>query len=162
MKKMVSLIVVFGIIFVSCTTMPKSVEIEPFEEVVTVSDITADVLFVKVNSWMVDSFKNADSVIQFSDKEAGIVKGKYITPNVQDGMWLYDIESTITVEVREGRYRISMDNPIVYYKGTTYAPTAGNRQIYPLTDNLAEKLKVEWANLAKSLNGSLSTPSSDW
>lgn len=35
-------------------------------------------LYVKANTWMVESFNNAKSVIQFSDKENGIVIGKYL------------------------------------------------------------------------------------
>ena len=34
--------------------------------------------FIKANEWMVQSFNDAKSVIQFKDKEAGIVKGKYL------------------------------------------------------------------------------------
>lgn len=34
-------------------------------------------LYVKANQWMVENFNNAKSVIQFSDKEAGIVSGRY-------------------------------------------------------------------------------------
>ena len=33
--------------------------------------------FIKANEWMVQSFNDAKSVIQFKDKEAGIFKGKY-------------------------------------------------------------------------------------
>ena len=123
--------------------------------------MAADAIYVKVNSWMVDTFKSADSVIQFSDKEAAIIKGKYISPKIQgSGGYIYDIESTITIEAREGRYRISKDNPIVYYIGTLFQPAP--RQKYNLSAELAEKLKVEWANLAQSLENSFSAPSSDW
>jgi len=34
--------------------------------------------YIKANEWMVNSFNNAESVIQFTDKEAGVVKGKYV------------------------------------------------------------------------------------
>ena len=34
--------------------------------------------FVKANEWMVNIFTNPEDVIQFTDKEAGVIKGKYI------------------------------------------------------------------------------------
>ena len=160
-KAFVILAFVFCFLFFGCVST-KSVEMQPFEEIVDVPGKMADDLFVKSNSWMVDNFKNANSVVQFSDKAAGVIKGKYIAPNIQDGMYLYDIQSTITIEVKDERYRISMADPVVYYLGTTYAPTAGNRQVYPLYDKLADKLKVEWSNLAQSLKNNLTSNSSNW
>ena len=160
MKKLMLIGVLFVLLFNSCASM-QSVSIDPFEAVVNVADMEKDTIFVRVNSWMVDSFKNADSVIQFSDKDAGIVKGKYITPRVQgSGGYFYDIESTITIEVRDGRYKISMDNPSVYYVGTIFQSVP--RQSYKLTTELAEKIKVEWAKLAQNLENSFSASSSDW
>ena len=34
--------------------------------------------YIKANEWMVETFGNAESVIQFADKEGGIIKGKYM------------------------------------------------------------------------------------
>ena len=34
--------------------------------------------YIAANEWMVESFVSAKSVIQFTDKEVGIVKGKYL------------------------------------------------------------------------------------
>lgn len=33
--------------------------------------------YVKANEWMVQAFNNAESVIQFTDKESGVIKGRY-------------------------------------------------------------------------------------
>ena len=38
-----------------------------------------DSIYTKANLVFVDVFNNADSVIQFSDKESGVIKGKYIS-----------------------------------------------------------------------------------
>lgn len=35
-------------------------------------------LYVRANNWMVDQFQNADSVVQFADKESGTVSGRYM------------------------------------------------------------------------------------
>lgn len=47
--------------------------------------------YIRANEWMVEHFVSAKEVVQFSDKEAGIVKGKYLlkkgtyTPGVHVG-----------------------------------------------------------------------------
>lgn len=38
---------------------------------------TKNQLYIIANDWLIDSFNNAQSVIQFSDKEAGKLIGKY-------------------------------------------------------------------------------------
>ena len=76
--------------------------------------------FIKANEWMVQNFNNAKSVIQFKDKEAGIVKGKYLmkagvistTPLVQGTPGLY---SVITIRVKDSVSRIEINAPSGMY-----------------------------------------------
>lgn len=71
--------------------------------------------YIMANEWMVESFNNAESVIQFSDKDAGIVKGKYVlhftpavyagylsTPEVKNG-------AIITIKVKDSVAKITID-----------------------------------------------------
>ena len=37
-----------------------------------------DDLFIKANDWMISMFKDASSVIQFNDKQEGVLIGKYL------------------------------------------------------------------------------------
>jgi hypothetical protein len=76
-----------------------------YSEIVQVPGISAQDLYIKVNVWFVDTFNNAESVIQFSDKNAGIIKGRYKYAG------FYRIFSTITVEIRDGRYKITCSDP---------------------------------------------------
>jgi len=39
---------------------------------------TKDKLFLKANDWMIRTFNSAESVIQHSDKEDGVIIGKYL------------------------------------------------------------------------------------
>lgn len=68
--------------------------------------------FVRANEWMVDSFVSAKSVIQFSDKEAGVIKGKYlIFKGIEaTGYTLGTPEKyvTITLRVRDGAAKIEI------------------------------------------------------
>jgi hypothetical protein len=63
-------------------------------------------LFVKANLWMVDQFKSAKSVIQYSDKEAGVIKGKYLLASFPlEGFFGHtiggDYTATITITVAD-------------------------------------------------------------
>ena len=41
-------------------------------------DTDKDFNYIRANEWMVENFVSAEDVIQFTDKEAGVVKGKYL------------------------------------------------------------------------------------
>ena len=72
-------------------------------------------LFVKANLWMVDQFKSAKSVIQYSDKEAGVIKGKYLlasTPVEHVWMSYYvggDYTATITITTSDNQITLKIE-----------------------------------------------------
>lgn len=76
--------------------------------------------YIKANEWMVQNFNDAESVIQFSDKEAGIVKGKYrmkagivsTSPYVASTPSFYAI---ITLRVKDKASRIEIVAPTGMY-----------------------------------------------
>jgi len=83
-----------------------------------VIDVDKNEAFVIANSWMVETFNDAESVIQFSDKEAGIIKGKYLMRGtLRTVTGLYGTTSTsdsrvyaiITIQVKEGLTKISIN-----------------------------------------------------
>ncbi len=43
------------------------------------STLNQDQLYVQANLWLVKIFTDSKSIIQFSDKEAGVIAGKYLT-----------------------------------------------------------------------------------
>ena len=71
----VMLISVFS--FQSCGSV-KAVESKPTEKVIKLDGKTQEDLYIRANTWMVEKFNNAESVIEFSDKPNGIVIGKYL------------------------------------------------------------------------------------
>jgi len=151
MKKllMIGICLVALILVVSCATGFDNSPIEDVVSVVEVSGVSSADLFVKSNSWMVDAFKNSESVIQFSDKEAGVIKGKFILNNMPIGAMGVKgtIESTITIETKEGKARISLsyNNAYTdmvmygkYYKkdmGTAINPD-GRKQYFAACDGM--------------------------
>jgi hypothetical protein len=50
----------------------------------TYTDLTdnQDELFIKANDWMISMFKDASSVIQFNDKQEGVLIGKYLMSGI--------------------------------------------------------------------------------
>ena len=59
--------------------------------------------------WMNGSFVSARNVIQYSSREAGMITGKAMT-QVDGGGEIVDIWYTITIEVKDGRARLSIQN----------------------------------------------------
>ena len=76
MKKLQLLLV--SLLFISCGI--KVTKHKTPEQVNKTIQLTTNKLdnFVKANEWMVNIFTNPGSIIQFTDKEAGVIKGKYI------------------------------------------------------------------------------------
>jgi len=165
MKRVVFCLSFVGLMFAACATSgTKVTEPVTYAEVVEVEDASQDALYTKANMWFVDAFRNADSVIQFSDKDSGVIKGKYVGDTVVTGIYICKLSSTITVEVREGRYRISFDNPMYQYIGDALNgiyPRPGAEGIVE-TEVLAAQVKEEWVRLANNLKASINSETPSW
>lgn len=90
--------------------------------------------YVLANEWMVEAFNNAESVIQFTDKESGTIKGKYILKQAYISTSPYvastsALSAIITLRVRDNKIRIEIDPPTQgfssrKYMGVEYGYTA--------------------------------------
>jgi archaellum component FlaF (FlaF/FlaG flagellin family) len=159
------LIVVFGVLGISCaTTGEKITEPLRYSEVVEIADVSDSELYTKVNMWFVDVFNNAGSVIQFSDKESGVIKGKYIGDNIVEGVYICKLTTTITVEIKDGKYRISFTDPMYQYIGSIFggAPYTNTGTENVVTVEMANKVKAEWLKVSENLKSTISTPASSW
>lgn len=118
MKKILipSICVLLSFLLTSCLgtrniQQPPPPKIATFE-----NDLDKNANYVLANEWMVETFNDATSVIQFTDKESGTVKGKYLlkagyvstSPYVASTEPLYAI---ITIRARENKARIEIDPP---------------------------------------------------
>ena len=133
MKKSIKVSALFLVItvFMSCATLTvvKIPTPEPtIKNVETESNKNSN--FIKANEWMVQSFNDAKSVIQFKDKEAGIVKGKYLmkagvvstSPYTQSIPSFYSI---ITIRVKDSIARIEVNAPSGMYSSTAFGVEYG-------------------------------------
>jgi len=159
MKKFCLISVVVLIIFSlsSCISMQKGTvtgEMRTYSEVVELPDITQDALYVAANSWMTTVFKNANSVIDFSDKGEGKIVGSFDKYTLSGPMGLSNtrLRTRIVIETKEGRYRITFSNPTWQWVGT-----AGDSDPKPIErEDWIRDMRSDWIGLTSSLKSYIS------
>jgi hypothetical protein len=109
-------LVIFSLILNSCASS-KQFQETPRPRIATYNnDLGKNANFVLANEWIVETFNDAKSVIQFTDKESGTIKGKYLMKDVYISTNPY-VPSTepfyaiITLRVRDKKCRIEIDPP---------------------------------------------------
>lgn len=121
-KYLLTLFVALSTMFTSCVSTKKLLDSPPPKTKTIENKATKNSNFIKANEWMVETFNDAESVIQFTDKEAGIVKGKYIMRKGSVTAGLYGTSTTvepfyaiITIRVKDKACRIEIDPPSGMY-----------------------------------------------
>ena len=87
MKKIIFLLSIFILSSCSITMIQTSNQLDERHP-----NLSKDQIFVEANLWMIDIFNDAESVIQYSDKEAGVLKGRYV--------WFYQAPAQYTPEYK--------------------------------------------------------------
>ena len=124
MKKLLPITIVLVTIFTLSSCAIITVPEKPVTKTVEIPGKSKDQLYVDANNWMVSTFNNAESVIQFSDKEAGQITGKYmlslVTAGTQYGPARYAY-AIINVKVKDGASKITVTpQEFSYAKGNIY------------------------------------------
>jgi hypothetical protein len=112
--------------------------------------------YIKANEWMVNTFNDPKSIIQFSDKEAGIVKGKYVMYSGQVATKytaaIQPYYSVITIRVKDNASKIEI-TPIGEFIVTNFmgskvgfTPEMFLTDAKVLADNFEEHMKNKSAN----------------
>jgi hypothetical protein len=137
------------LVFTSCATTQTAFTPITLTETATVIGTKNDV-YVKANLWLVDVFNSAKSVIQFSDKDAGVIKGKYVLYFKPSGQYVGELErdAIITLNASENQLTITVtcnERPMgIFYSGT---------QMDADLNGLIEKFKSEfWKTKIGKLN----------
>lgn len=161
MKKLLTLLLL-PLLLIGCATMMGAEapsEMRTMEKIIKIPNTSQDEIYIKSNSWFVETFNSAESVIQFQDKESGKIMGKYIF-SYNEGLYSYKAKQTINIDIKEGKIRIIINDP--YYKtisggGQTYQ----NTSYLPLkTQKGIDRVRIEWESLIDSLEEYLQTDSS--
>lgn len=145
------LISIYALVLLSCA--PALIQFNEDEHLVEVfEDITGtqDQLYLKANSWMVETFNNAESVVQHTDKEEGVIIGRYLMNGlIQTSMYgsadsrIYAI---IDIRVRDNKARIEIKPQ------GSWRYDASGMTIY---DYSKEDAKREIATLSQDFHNSL-------
>ena len=84
-------------------------------KVFDVNNATKDELYVRANNWMVERFTSAKSVLQFSDKEQGVISGKFLLNSIilgkssNYGPLVYeDVYAIIKIQLKDNKVKITV------------------------------------------------------
>lgn len=149
-------------LFYSCSTMmgtPADEELKSYEEILEYDGKGSADLYVLINEWFVDNFNSAESVIEFQDKEAGKIAGKYVF-NYNEGVYVMQIKQTVSIDIRENKIRVTFKNP--YYRALSGMGQSYNNAFVPLkTQAGVDRARQEWKLLVKSMDEFISG-SKEW
>jgi hypothetical protein len=86
---------------------------QPFVKVYENIDGDKQQLYLRANDWMVSMFNDAESVVQYSDKEEGVIIGRYLFHGgINSGFYGmsvdYRIFAKINITLKDGRARIEI------------------------------------------------------
>ena len=157
MKKRVLLAVVASVVvLVSCGTSPLPPEELIIQEIFEV-DKSKDELFHLSMEWAAKTFKSAKAVIQYEDKEEGIIVGKGFVV-VRYGMGVpADTYFTLTIEVKDKKARATIEDAY-------FTVTMGTASSTTAVDNEAtmSRFKPEVLKMFESLEAALKGEKEGW
>jgi hypothetical protein len=141
------------LILQSCAVI--TTESKPVSKVIQIENETKNELYVKANNWMVSAFNNAESVIQFSDKESGTITGKYLLGTISVANQYGPanrVFAIIRIQVKDGTTKITITpDSFSYAKGniyTLYTEEDANRDVSMLIDlyeqAITKKEDTDW------------------
>jgi hypothetical protein len=149
----------FSVLITSC--VPQAITVKDFEKIIDMNN-SKDELYIKTNEWFVETFNSAESVIEFQDKEAGKIIGKYVLNDITQGLYIYNIKQTISIDIKEGKVRIVIKDPYEKATGSVLGGEPYNHNYSPLSSQKRLSiLRLEWDELSKSLEKRLNE-NSDW
>jgi hypothetical protein len=140
-----------------------------YSEVVTLNDsISKTELFGRAKTCFVHLFKNANSVIQNEDKEAGSIIGKGTLKVYAKALGMTSeagyVNFTLTLAIKEGRYKFTITD--FAHEGTGKMPSGGNLEngkpkmwVVKQWNSILSQTDEETKNLISSIKLEMSKPS---
>ena len=135
------------------------------QTIIEVPNTSQTDLYVRANSAAVEMFNNASSVIQYSDKDAGMIKGKFVISNVLEGIYYHRINVIISIEVKDNKMRLSFSDISATYTGDVLNGNYRQEGVtftVDATSGLGKKVKSEIDSFVKVFSEKVKTVSSDW
>lgn len=147
MKKLIVFVILA--LLVSCIA-PRIISLnQPYVKIYDDLNGTKDELFISANKWMVGIFNNAESVIQYFDKEEGVIIGKYLitgqlTFGDDDIYTGTKVFSQLDIRVKNGKARFEVDlEPWKYDPTETTVYDLTKEEVTKYLETLSESLHTE-------------------
>lgn len=151
MRKRIIFFPFLFLLLLGCSSVVSNIGV--VEKVISVPNESKNELYVKANNWMVDTFTDAKSVVQFTDKESGTISGRYFLGNVvpasQYGPGI-NVFATIKIRVKDKACRIQITpEEFNYVSGMSYytedmARKDINRLIGSFESSMAKNEDEKW------------------
>lgn len=178
MTRIVLSLAIFSAFYSHCFAQAKPVPLT-YSEVVEVSDSTTrGELFLRGREWFAETFKSSKEVLQINDKESGELVGKGIfnITYIVNYWGLHDqkadVDFTLSLWVKDGRYKYEMSNFNVQSVGGVYTnddykikfPGLGQRKSQEIYLNIVDATKEKAQTVIQSLKAKMAgkSKSSDW
>ena len=136
------------ILVILCLLMSFSVystaEEEYFKKVYEV-DMSKNDIYYNILQWMAENFNSSKAVIEYKDREQGKIIGKTILMYNQNPFPFLEAtpcETTITIDIKDKKYRIKCSNYAGVFKGKRFPLNYAyqfenmNKKILEMTDKL--------------------------
>ena len=151
------------LVFSQSCAIKESAEPEPaiLERIFEYPNKSKTELYVSANSWFVEYFNSAESVIEYQDKEAGKLMGNY-TFRYSTGLSTIQVKQTIDVSIKDKKVKLIIKNP--YHKLVSNDSRYGNSSYTPYKPNSSGLIRVkkQWEKLALSFDDYLKNATNDW
>jgi len=136
----------------SCAIKMYPINPQRFEKIIEVPNVSQIDLYIRANEWFIRNFTNAESVIQFQDREEGRIIGRYVSDLPATSLFVFNKSSqVISIDVRDNRVRLVITDPCVasgrLQNGLIVFGACTNRAIKRTQLALLES----WESLAHSL-----------
>ena len=135
-------IIFLAMLMTSCAiSKTEYYEIDEASETISINQ-SKNEIFVNSNLWLVESFVSAKSIIQYSDKEAGVIAGKFkIMDDPYNTNVNKEVEAVIKIFANEGNVKISI-KPLPYPRYQNYGTRAD--EVINIIKNKIENLIKEY------------------
>lgn len=119
------LVTLAACLLVGCA-MYKSIPTEgmKFERVIELNNAEKNVIFIKSMSWMVESFGSSKAVIEYQDKDEGVIIGKAFYEQSEITLWgqyIINIWFQIRIDVKDEKVKILFSDLQSETTGNNYA-----------------------------------------
>lgn len=141
-----------SLILTGCAGTPINQEDLSYTVTIPATGKSKDELYVNANTWLVSTFNNADSVVQFSDKEAGKIAGKFYAAETV-GATFYGVRQTITIDVKDEKTRLTFTDPQSKFEGSVFGsrgPQPGHAWSTIYDHDLVPVIRNRWQRMEAS------------